>query len=362
MEWHICVKADVPLILIEMNMFLQLRGLILVFIAGVTLVLGSCAHKLEKGTENVNSVTDSIALLTENIRQDSLNGNAFMLRAKMYLKNGNIDPALRDLNQALLLQPENPDLYILLSDVYLILGQTDNSLASLRKAVSLNPTGIKGYLKSAEAYMLVDNLKAANEAVDRAISLDRNNAESHYMKGIAMLMAGDTAQAKLSLQISTGLRESNFMSYIQLASIAVAQGDTLSEYYLHQALLDQPQDERALFFMAMVNHEKGDFDEAIKYFDQVIELYPENKRAYYHAGYICLAEVDDYKNAESYFTKAIELDSSYVEAVYNLGRTFEAKQEYKKARQQYKQSLQLLPNYPLAVQGMNRLDDQGLGL
>lgn len=329
---------------------------------GWFILLLGCTPSSESRQTAAISGADSISLLTEEISQDSINAQRFILRAKLYLRNGNIDPALRDLNHALILEPQNPNLYLLLSDVYLILGQTENSLTSLRRAVSLNPDRVDSYLKTAEVYMLIGNAKAANEAVDRAISIDRDNAESHYLKGIALLMEGDTARAKVSLQISTKLRESNFMSYIQLASIAVAQNDTLAEYYLQQALLDQPQDERALFFMAMINQEKGDFDEAIRYFDQVIELYSLNKRAYYHAGYICLAEIADYSKAEGYFKSAIELDSTYVEAVYNLGRTYEALSDFKKARELYKTSLQLLPNYPLAVQGMNRLDDQGLGL
>jgi len=75
-----------------------------------------------------------------------------------------------------------------------------------------------------------------------------------------------------------------------------------------------------------------------------------------------LVELANPEDAKEFFSQAVTLDSTYVEAVYNLGRTYEELQEYKNARKYYKESLRLLPNYPLAVQGMNRLDDQGLGL
>jgi len=42
--------------------------------------------------------------------------------------------------------------------------------------------------------------------------------------------------------------------------------------------------------------------------------------------------------------------------VYNLGRTYEARGNYKEAREQYRQALKLKTNYPLAIDGLNRLD------
>ena len=74
-------------------------------------------------------------------------------------------------------------------------------------------------------------------------------------------------------------------------------------------------------------------------------------------GYIYLVEYNDYENAKLMFEKAVELSPSYVEAVYNLGRTLEVMGDYNGAREYYWKALDLLPNYPLAVQSLNRLDD-----
>jgi len=334
-----------------------------VLAATITLwAMSACSSHNNNGQSLQNTEADSVAYYTRAIMQDSSNAHNFAERARLFLANGNLDPALRDLNQALLLHPDQPEFYLTLSDVYLVLGQTDNSLAALKKATKLDPNLVPAYLRLAEVYLLIDRPDAAIGAADQAILLDDENAESYYMKGISLLQEGDTNNAILNLQISTRLDEVNFMSYMQMASIAVARGDTMSVWYLKEALKDQPQDERALFFLGMILQEQHHNEEALSYFKQVMEYYPKNKRAFYHAGYLSLVELGNPLDAKTYFSQAVYLDSTYVEAVYNLGRTYEALEEYGYARKYYRQSLKLLPNYPLAVQGMNRLDDQGLGL
>ncbi len=335
-----------------------LKVIQLVVISFLVTGLFSCTNQTGSVGVQEGGAVDSIAYFTQNIMIDSSKAQLFASRARLYLANGNLDPALRDLNQALALQPENSSLYMTLSDVYLVLGQTDNCLEALRKAIRLNPDAVPSYLKLAEVYLLMDNPRAAIGAADQAISLNRDNAESYYIKGISLLKSGDTINSILNLKISVRVDEANFMSYMQLASIAVSQRDTMSIFYLKKALQDQPQDERALFFLGMTLQENRDYEQALDYFKQVIELYPMNKRALYHAGYLCLVELSRPNDAVEYFGQAVALDSNYVEAVYNLGRSYEEVSNEQLARKLYKKALLVLPNYPLAVQGMNRLDEK----
>jgi len=346
------------------DLFRKLTSMRFQMVAWTVLLVGmaACSSRNNEPHAHQDAVIDSVAYYTRAIMEDSTNAQNFAQRARLFLANGNLDPALRDLNQALMIQPDQPKYYLALSDVYLVLGQTDNSLAALKKATGLDPNLVPAYLKLAEVYLLIDRPDAAMGAARQALFLDDQNAEAYYMQGISLLQSGDTNNAIVNLQISTRLDEMNFMSYMQLASIAVARGDTMSAMYLREALKDQPQDERALFFLGMILQEQHHNEEALSYFKQVMEYYPKNKRAFYHAGYLSLVELGNPQDAKTFFSQAVDLDSTYVEAVYNLGRTCEELKEYGKARQYYKQSLKLLPNYPLAVQGMNRLDDQGLGL
>jgi len=81
-----------------------------------------------------------------------------------------------------------------------------------------------------------------------------------------------------------------------------------------------------------------------------------------HAGCQQRGEISilmDFEQAKEAFHQAINIDPSYFEAVYNLGRINEETGDYDLARIQYKQALELETNYPLAIEGLNRLDDRG---
>ncbi len=316
-----------------------------------------CDNTSPKKSITADGSLDSISIITNLIIDDSLNYNFWASRAELYLKKGNINNALRDLQNALELAPDNPKLFLLLSDIYLVLGQTDNSIASLKKSIRLKPDSEAPYLKLSETYLLLNDPVTAIRYADEAININRQNPESYYVKAMGLMGDNDTAAAIINLGISANLDSNNYMANMQLGSIYTAMEDTSSITYFYRALKIRPNDERSLYYIGMYYQEHKRFEQAISKFNKIAELYPDNKRAYYNMGYIYLVEMKDFENAKIMFQEAISINPRYVEAVYNLGRTYEAMQDYKAARKQYKLSLELLPNYPLAVQGMNRLDD-----
>ncbi len=299
---------------------------------------------------------DSLAILTDLISNDSLSSDLFSQRASLYLRKGNIDPALRDIQSALKISPDNPKLFILLSDVYLILGQTENSIASLKKAIKLNPSSEIPFLKLSEVYLLLDDPNTAIKYSDEAISINRFNPESYYMKGMCMMENKDTNEAIINFRLSSTYDSTNYMTYMQLGAIYTSRNDSSSKSYFEKALRISPNDERALYYLGMYYQENKQFDKAIDMYSKITELYPENRRAYYNMGYLYLVEFEDFQNAKDMFEVAVKISPSFVEAVYNLGRSYEALGDYASARENYWKSIELLPNYPLAVQSLNRLD------
>jgi tetratricopeptide (TPR) repeat protein len=328
-----------------------------VLIIFVFAVLSACDNaKIKDHTsDNVNS--DSLSILTSLITKDSMNAQLFADRAALYMSRGKIDPAFRDIQSALKITPKNPQLFILLSDIYSVLGQTDNSIASLKKAIRLDPKNEIPFLKLSEVYLMLNDPATAINYTDEAISVNRHNPEPYYVKAICLLENRDTLEAITNLRISANLDSTNYMTFMQLGAIFTSMNDTVSRIYFQKALDNKPDDERALYYLGMYYQEHDQPSEAIKMYDKITKLYPNNKRAFYNIGYLYLVEFEDYENAKGMFEQAIALSPGYVEAVYNLGRTREAMGDYSGAREQYWKSLELLPNYPLAVQSLNRLDD-----
>lgn len=334
---------------------MRMRFSFLIPVIGLLLGLVSCGEPNNVARKSSDEQPDSIAYYTKLIQSDSTNYRYFARRAALHLEKEQVNAAFRDLSQALDRNAEDPSLYIMLADIYFIIGKTDNSITALKKALEINPAYEIAYLKLAKTYLILREYELSEQVAERLKSINIDNPEAYYLMGISFMERADTARAISELQLAATLDTLHYAALMQLASIYDFKEDTNAIVYYQKALKAKPMDESALFYLAVAYQNNKRFRESIQLFDTLCATYATSRRPYYHLGYIYLVEMQQYKKAEAAFIKAIEIDPTYVEAVYNLGRTYEAMGNFEAARVQYKQALQLLPNYPLAVQGLNRI-------
>ncbi|HEY9114722.1 MAG TPA: tetratricopeptide repeat protein, partial [Bacteroidales bacterium] len=335
---------------------MKYRILLLFFSTVFLFSCGSFSNKQDKPAAGTNAL-DSLEILTKLIVKDSSNFQYFEKRAYYYLQRGNIDPAFRDLSYALELQPNEPSLYLMLSDIYFLLGKTENSISALKKAYQLEPESEKAFLKLSERYLMLQNYENALAYAERAISMNLENSDGYYYKGIVKMETGDTLAALNNLKIACNLDTLNYKAFMQVGGLLSVLNDTNAEGYYIGALKAKPGDESALFLLALLYQNQLKFEKALEAYQVINEFYPDNQRAFFNLGYIYLVELNEPEKAADAFRQAIVIYPKYLEAIYNLGRTYEELGQYDLAREQYRKSLDLLPNYPLAVKGLNRLDD-----
>lgn len=330
-------------------------------LAGIILLLiTSCESKIkDTNTPKSDGVSaiDSVEYLTDLIRADSTDYTLFRRRARNYLDLGQIDPAFRDISLAIDLKPDDSQLFIMLGDVYFLIGKVENCIDAFKKASRLDPDSDRPFLKLAEIYLIIQKYKLALQYTDFAISKNLNSADAYFLKGITYLEMQDTASSLINLKIAGNLDSLNYPAFMQTASILSALNDTSALDYYNAALKVVPNDERALFLIAVTRQDMEEYGLALDLYKEIIEMYPTNKFALYNSGYIQMVIIQDYEKAIRLFQDAIAIDPSYVDAVFNLGRCYEAIGKFDEARAQYKQAMVLEPNYPLAIEGLNRLDD-----
>jgi len=92
---------------------------------------------------------------------------------------------------------------------------------------------------------------------------------------------------------------------------------------------------------------KGNFNQAIREFETVLEKWPDDSRCYNKLG-VCYASLRDFVKAKSYLEKALTLDLKYPEPYNNLGNIYLEKKEYEKSIELYKKALELNPGYAAA--------------
>ncbi|PLX13882.1 MAG: hypothetical protein C0598_02650 [Marinilabiliales bacterium] len=327
---------------------------IIIFFLSI-LLISSCGSNSEK-IEN-QTPQQILGELDKKIQEDENNYELYAERATIFLDQGKLDPAFRDINKAISLKPKDPNLYVILSDIYFVLGNKENSLSSLKKAASLDLKNPVPLIKLSEIYLMTKEYDKAHLYADRAISLNINASKPYYYKGIAFLETFDTSQAILNLKIAANLDTNSFAPNMQLGVLYYENDDSIAELYLKKALNVQPSNASAIYYLAMLYQQNAEFDKALETYSELYDNEKSAKRAYYNSGYIYLVELQDFDKAELMFKTAVKMDPTFVDALYNLGRVYKAMGNESLARSYYDSTLLVLPNYPLAVQGLNRLDN-----
>jgi len=243
-----------------------------------------------------------------------------------------------------------------LSDIYFAMANTEAAEEVLEKAIALDNKNNEAYLKLAELHFLLKEYDLARETVQKALALQTHNPKAYFIWAWIFREKGDTLAAIRNYLIAAEQNSDYFDAYMELGILYHYKGDPLAIDYYNNALNVMPNNVQALYNMAMFYQETGNYEKALEKYRMILQLEPQNKYAIHNMGWVYLVGEKKYEEAVAFFTKAIELDTTYIEAVFNRGLSFENLKKYDKARQDYMYSLHLQHNYPLALEGLNRLD------
>ena len=92
---------------------------------------------------------------------------------------------------------------------------------------------------------------------------------------------------------------------------------------------------------------KGQYDQAIFYFNKALEINPKIAVVYYNRG-LAYDNKSQYDQAISDYTKAIELNQRYADAYYNSGLAYDNKSQYDQAISDYSKTIEIDPKYASA--------------
>ncbi len=111
---------------------------------------------------------------------------------------------------------------------------------------------------------------------------------------------------------------------------------------------DKNKDADAAYRRAQVAFESGDFDKAIKLFDEVVRLDPTYVQAYVSRG-MAWNEKTEPENALKDFNEAIRVDPRFAPAFFNRGMIWSAKNDFDKAVKDFDAALALEPKDDAAL-------------
>ena len=164
--------------------------------------------------------------------------------------------------------------------------------------------------KSAKLF-LVGEEAAANLGVVDTLAL--------YNAGLAFEQAGDFENALVQYRKATEINYLGAKMYLYMANLYQRQEDT--DGYLaviQEGRKAYPEDADLIVYELNYYLQTQKFDEAKNNLLLAIEKEPDNKQLYFSLG-VVYQELGNTEEAVKAYKKAIELDSEYFDAIYNLG-------------------------------------------
>jgi len=189
------------------------------------------------------------------------------------------------------------------------------------------------------------------EHLEQAIRLDSNFVKAYLYASILQQNPNmrrqyiNKAKAVMN-EVSEGER------LLVLAAEADMNGDRKKqEKYLQDIVESYPRDERALTNLGTFYFGSKEFEKALIYFKQAIDINPEYPTVYNQIGYV-YRYLDDYPNAEQSFKKYIALIpdnpnpyDSYAELLLTMG-------EYDVSMETYQKALEIDPDFEFSHFGL----------
>ena len=294
--------------------------------------------------------------LDAGVSQNPTQVTPYLKRAVYFARREMPNEALQDINSALSLNEDDPEVYAALSEVYMYDGKMQRSLDALKKAVGLAPNEARYSVMMARLYLTMSDYKQTFNALREGLGKDPNNAEAFFLSGLAHEEMGDTAQAIENYQFAVARKQDYYDALKELGILYSIQKNKLAIDYLRNAATIKPNSPEPLYVLGMYYQENDEPDKALTVYEEILIIQPDYFLANYNKGYVLLVFKEDYPQAIEAFTKAIEMDKDNVDALYNRALAYELSGDQVKARTEYNKILRMQVNDDRAIQGLNRLD------
>jgi tetratricopeptide (TPR) repeat protein len=184
-----------------------LRASILVLCA---LSLGACATtgKVAKRPE-----------VSEDAKREALSHQG---QGGVYLKDGKLAPAIRELRAAAGLNPNDPWIRLALGEAYRLRGMMDESEHEVREALAIDPKFQEAHLTLSGIYIQLE--RYADAAREAQLLIDDPTYADVWMpltnKGYALMELGQLSEARKSLELAAEFKPTYWRTQLNLGILA----------------------------------------------------------------------------------------------------------------------------------------------
>lgn len=308
----------------------------------------------DKKTENSQIEKDELALLDVKIRKDSKNPELYYARSIVLMERGKLSESLIDIQNAISIRPNEAKYYIQKANSLFSSGETTLAFSSLQDALKYDSKSTEAYLKTAEIALLLKDYDKTIFNINEALKIDKISPKAYYLRGYALKEQGDTINAVKSYSKAIELKPDYEEPFEELGLLFALKGDRLAIDYLTSTININPNNLNASYALALFYQEHGMIQKALDLYHNILTKNPNHADALHNVGYINLVNKKSYQDALELFTKAIESDSTFFQAYYNRGVTYENLNQKENAKKDFGKVLEINPNHKLAKEKLKK--------
>jgi len=270
---------------------------------------------------------------------------ARMNLAQLYLLKNQPDKTIAQLNQIVLLDPNNEEAVEKLAGLMLSQAKLDECLGLFKKAKQLQPSVVTLLVSLGDAYLAKANANSAEESYLLALKANSDDADAVLGLAQASQFRGDVKNAALYLSRARKLTINSPDTLYRFALVALRAGaDEEANVALQVALKLKPDDPAYLLALGTTWLKKPDLFEAEQAFRRVLDLQPDSAQGQMSLGYTLLMQ-KKYPEARDWLEKSIQKDAHTPEIFYYLGLIAQEQGEDARAIEFFEKAIQLLDSY-----------------
>lgn len=326
----------------------------------VIVMLSGCGK--EEGTRErmvdleavaVEDPAKQLVSLSNAIERSKREGSLYARRAMVLLRQGELDKAFSDVNEAIRLSKE-PANYFVKAQVLYLMGRREAALPFALRAERNSYESSSLYVLLTELYLDNGEYEKARGFARQALELSPDDPHAVYYKGRVLEVTGDTTVAIRQYQKALELKPDFAETHRSLAGLYLAQHE-LAEASKHtkQGLKLLPEDPQLWHFKGMLQLQTARKDSALASFEKVLALSDTMQGAHYQMAQLQHGS-GEYELALQHLDKAPRY-SKLLQYLSVRASSLERLGENLAALRTYERMLAIEPKHTYARQSVSRL-------
>ena len=321
----------------------------------------SCTESSTTSSEETNSTPiaqkeDSLGWINNQIIDSPNDPELYILKANYFLKKGNANLSIAEIDRAIGIDSTQIDYYILKGDILYDSKNLIDAKENYLKVLKLDEANIHSNIKLAWISLIAGQHESCFVYANNALKQDQYLPEPYYLKGLAYKELGKFKLSVSNFRTATEQDNDYLESWLQLGYMYDAADDTLAGAFYENALRIDSNNIDALYAFGMHLQTWGLTQEALTQYQHILRINDGYHDAWYNIGYIYLEILDQNDSAIKYYDKVLALNPYNFKGYYNRGLAFERQELIPQAKLDFEEALKLKPDFTPAAKAMSRVN------